>query len=844
MTAKKRTGVNNRLLNQKATAKSEHYAPEVSKDTNLPVEANFPDKMQSLFKPSRYKVAFGGRGSGKAICVDEIIPTPTGWLRLGDIQVGDQVIDELGNPCNVTEIHDEPIPERCYRLTFSDGATIDANGEHEWVTWTHAERKSLLRSPYDAHDRFPINWTQWRRQTRQGYSDTAPQIRTTEAIRETLTHATRGDLNHCIPLTEPLNLPYTQLPIDPYVFGYWLGNGTKHYGTVTTGSLNGEFDVVEVIYQFEAAGYDCHLNKSSNQNSHVVSSKQLACELRTYGLRDKQTIPEEYLRASTQQRLAFLRGLMDSDGTASKDTNVASFTNTNKLISETVFELAISLGQKPTWREDRAKLNGVDHGAVYTVSWRPNIDVFTLERKARNITPVTKQALRTRHRMITSVETIPSKPMRCLTVDGPNSMYLVGKHMIPTHNSWSIARALLILGKKYKIRVLCVRETQTSIADSVHQLLCDQIYALKLDSFYYIEKNIIQGRNGTDFKFAGIKANPAAIKSFEGCNICWVEEAATLSQRSLDILTPTIRGEGFIPGTDAEIWFSFNPELEEDPVYKKFVLNPPDDACIIKVNFHDNPWCPKVLLKEQEDLKQADYKKWLNIWMGETRQFLEGAVYLDQLEKLAEKTESYPDSRICNVPYLPNVKVCAFFDLGFADATAIWIVQQFNHEVRCIKYFEQTRRTIDNWHKELCNLDYPIDHIYLPHDAKQKNFASNGKSAEEQFRAKGYKVSIVPNISLAAGIDALRTLLPRMLFDKLNCVDGIICLKRYRFAVKENAQGQFSEQPVHDKFSHGADSARYIAVGLMPEKPKKTTKYSDDDYSNRRVSGQHAWMSR
>ena len=137
--------------------------------------------------------------------------------------------------------------------------------------------------------------------------------------------------------------------------------------------------------------------------------------------------------------------------------------------------------------------------------------------------------------------------------------------------SHSIAKALLVKGVRKPIRVLCAREYMTSIKDSVHKLLSDQIELIGLQSFYEVTQNSIKGQNGTEFAFVGLKNNIANVKSFEGIDICWVEEAQTVSKTSWNVLIPTIRKE------ESEIWISFNPELEADETYKRFVVSPPDN---------------------------------------------------------------------------------------------------------------------------------------------------------------------------------------------------------------------------------------------------------------------------
>src|SRR5262249_26574041 len=154
------------------------------------------------------------------------------------------------------------------------------------------------------------------------------------------------------------------------------------------------------------------------------------------------------------------------------------------------------------------------------------------------------------------------------------------------------ARALLTIGASRPIRVLCCREFQRSLAESVHKLLSDQIAALGLEAFYQITGAVIRGRNGTEFHFEGIRHNATKIKSFEGIDIAWIEQGERVRKSSWEILIPTIRKAG------SEIWMTINPELEEDETYQRFVLHPPEGATVIKVDWRDNPWFPEVLRQE------------------------------------------------------------------------------------------------------------------------------------------------------------------------------------------------------------------------------------------------------
>lgn len=375
--------------------------------------------------------------------------------------------------------------------------------------------------------------------------------------------------------------------------------------------------------------------------------------------------------------------------------------------------------------------------------------------------------------------------------------------------SWGIARALLIMGAKKPMRILCAREYQTSIKDSVHKLLCDQIEALGLLQFYEITQASLRGANGTEFAFIGLKNNPANIKSFEGVDVCWVEEAQTVSRLSWNILIPTIRKEG------SEIWVSFNPELETDETYQRFVVKPPRDCISIKINYSDNPWFPETLRLEMEALKLRDHQAYQQVWEGICRQTVDGAIFAQELAK-AEM-----EDRIGKVPYDPTKPVHAVCDLGWADATAWWFLQFIGMETRLIRYFEDTQRTMTSYLAQLQTYGYVYDTIWLPHDAQNKTLAAAGRSIEEIVRYSGYKTRILERVPVVDSINAARTIFPNCYFDREHCADGLNCLRHYRYEVNPDT-GQFSKTPLHDHYSHGADAFRYIA--LMIREPQRMRK--------------------
>ncbi len=370
--------------------------------------------------------------------------------------------------------------------------------------------------------------------------------------------------------------------------------------------------------------------------------------------------------------------------------------------------------------------------------------------------------------------------------------------------SWCFARALLAKGTKQPMRILCAREFQTSIKDSVHKLLSDQIYELNMESFYEITQTTIRGINGTEFIFAGIKNNTNNIKSIEGIDIAWVEEAQSVSANSWNVLIPTIRKQ------DSEIWVSFNPELPTDDTWKRFVESPPESSVVVKVNWNDNPWFPETLNLERLSLKSRDLSAYNNVWEGATRNTVDGAIFGKEME------QAELENRITNVPYDPSKPCHAVFDLGWADNTACWIIQYVGFDIRVLRYFEDNQKTIQHYLSLMQTFGYIYDTIWLPHDGAAKSLGT-GKSIEEIVRATGLKVQILDRVPVADSINAARTIFPRCYFDRKNTEEGLNCLRHYRYDVDEH--GTFSQKPLHDIYSHGADAWRYI--GLMVNEPKK-----------------------
>ena len=366
--------------------------------------------------------------------------------------------------------------------------------------------------------------------------------------------------------------------------------------------------------------------------------------------------------------------------------------------------------------------------------------------------------------------------------------------------SWSVARALIALAASKPLRVLCARETQKSIQESVHRLLKDQIGLLGLEAFFEVQESKILCKNGSEFTFVGVRQQGIAnMKSYEGTDICWVEEAQVVTKRSWDILIPTIRKPG------SEIWITFNPELDTDETYSRFVANPPSDAWVAQVNWSENPWFPPELDKERQDWLKRDPVGYRTVWEGECRPAVEGAIYAHEVEALIR------DKRICNVPYDPLLKVHTVWDLGWNDSMSIILVQRSASEVRIIDYIEDSHRTLDQYVADLRERRYNWGTDFIPHDGRAKDFKT-GKSTEDILRALGRQVQVLGAENVEEGIRRARMMFGRCYFDKERTADLVNSLKRYRRQINQatNEPGA----PLHDEHSHAADAFRYVAMAL------------------------------
>ncbi len=321
-----------------------------------------------------------------------------------------------------------------------------------------------------------------------------------------------------------------------------------------------------------------------------------------------------------------------------------------------------------------------------------------------------------------------------------------------------------------------------------------------LQGFYEIQKSTILGRNGTEFLFAGLRSNIANIKSIPNITRAWIEEAQSASATNIKTLALTVRAP------NSEIWLSFNPELEDDPVYQEYVVSPPDDALVIKINYNDNPFFPEVLRKEMESDRRRNPELAKHIWDGQCKKAVEGAIFAEEIIKASE------EQRITRVPIQAGVPIQTFWDLGQSDNTAIWFVQVVGLEFRLVDYYQASGHKMGHYIEVLIDKAYNYDDHCLPHDADHDQLAASSTIKQQLSNAirdnpkLGKTVRIVPRVpKKALGIDAARNIFGQCIFDKEKTKDGLQCLRRYAYA-KDPDTGKSSKEPKHDDFSHGSDA--------------------------------------
>lgn len=354
--------------------------------------------------------------------------------------------------------------------------------------------------------------------------------------------------------------------------------------------------------------------------------------------------------------------------------------------------------------------------------------------------------------------------------------------------------------RKPGFRGLCCREVQKSLKESAKRLIESKIEAHGLGRLFEVQESQIKTPGGGLIVFAGLQDHTSeSIKSYEGFDVAWVEEAQTVSDRSLNLLRPTIRTAG------SELWFSWNPRRAVDAVDTMLRGEElPTNAVVVRANWNDNPWFPAELEQERQDCLRQQPDQYQHIWEGDYVTVSSGAYFARQLATARQ------EGRLTSLPVNPTLGLRAYWDIGVRDATSIWVVQFNGHKVHVLDYYEavgQDLATHLNW---LRSNGYEAAECILPHDGAKAD-AFTAIRFEDHISAAGFRVRTIPNQGRGAAIkrvEAARKLFPAIWFDEAKCAGGLAALGWYH--EKRDEHRNIGLGPEHDWSSHGADS-----FGLM-----------------------------
>jgi replicative DNA helicase len=452
--------------------------------TGVPTGYTDLDELLAGLQPSNLVIVGARPSMGKALALDTPIPTPDAWTTMADITLGSEVFDEHGRPCRVTYVSPIFTDHDCYEVTFDDGSKLVADAEHQWFAYDFPAWKSH-RALTDRLAKGPCAHPTLARD--QSARKRHPRVVTTQQMHDEGVRPPRDERpNWYLPLAAPIECPDADLPVDPYVLGCWLGDGSTSSALMWLG----EEDAPHFLAEFTAAGYPLVPRPNKGPLCHAVSPvagtgrwqgyrgplRVLARELQEVGLLGgaEKHIPPEYLRSSVKQRVALLQGLLDTVGTVDKVTGTVTLSLANWHLLDQARELVCSLGHKPgRVREKKIPLPDGRYAVAWLFAWTPLDPVFRLSRKAELL--ASKRSGRRNgkytRRAVTEIRRVDSVRTRCIAVDSPNHLYLAGESMIPTHNT-SMGLGMASHAALHANKSVLVFSLEMSHLELTQRLLC------------------------------------------------------------------------------------------------------------------------------------------------------------------------------------------------------------------------------------------------------------------------------------------------------------------------------------------------------------------------------------
>lgn len=370
--------------------------------------------------------------------------------------------------------------------------------------------------------------------------------------------------------------------------------------------------------------------------------------------------------------------------------------------------------------------------------------------------------------------------------------------------STSVALSLLVLGMNKKLRILCTREVQNSIADSVHKLLSDLISKYKLNT-WEVQKDIIRNKQtGSEIFFKGLHNNSQSIKSIEGIDIVWVEEAQSVSADSINTLVPTIRKTG------SRLIWTFNRLTENDPVWELIVKKADNRTFVQKINSDAiESLLSKEIIEEREKMRTDNPEMFDHVWLGEPMTAKTGSVFGKQL------AQARSEGRITKVPYDASTGVYTAWDLGIGDSTVIWFFQVVGREIHFIDHYEGSNEDLGHYISYIQNKPYQYTTHFLPHDSKARELQT-GMTRVEFFNNHGiYNIEVLRPTNFSLGQDDIdlvaRPKFSLCWFDEEKCQRGLECLRAYHYEYDEKNK-LLRNKPEHDWSSHSSSAFIYALI--------------------------------
>ena len=391
----------------------------------------------------------------------------------------------------------------------------------------------------------------------------------------------------------------------------------------------------------------------------------------------------------------------------------------------------------------------------------------------------------------------PSKAWRHIVYKGGRSS---GK-------STQIAISRLLKGSQKKLRGLCTREIQNSIQESVYKLLCDKIDELGLNDWQKFNDKLVNSKTGSEIFFKGLHNNIQSIKSIEGIDWCWIEEAQSVSADSITTLVPTIRKEG------SELIWSYNPLTEHDPVQELIVDKADDRTYVLHVNSDAiEQLLSKEIIEEREKMRRDNPDMFAHVWLGQPLTSKTGTVFGKQI------AQAEIDGRIGSVPYDASAGTYTAIDLGIGDSTAIWWFQMVGQEIHFIDHYESSGEELGHYISIIKNKPYNYTTHFLPHDAKQRELQT-GLTRVEFFENNGiHNIEVLRPTNFQLGQDDInmiaRPKFSKVWIDRDKCERGLKCLRAYHYEYDEKNK-LLKDKPEHDWSSHSSSAFIYALIAAQ-----------------------------